>query len=118
MTALVVEFENPLNSEAPFIVQAVIDSQNRVVVQSPAFEGIYNKKAYLECMKIIGADKKEVSRHEQWIWFDMLRNIRDLHITEAPTNMAKTDLLTSLGEGIYGICDDAGQDRRFTRFRL
>lgn len=34
-----------------------------------------------------------------------------------PTNMAKTDLLTPLGERIHGICDDAGQDGRFTRFR-
>ena len=36
---------------------------------------------------------------------------------EAPTN-GKTDLLTSLKEGIYGIYDDTGQNGRFTRFRL
>jgi hypothetical protein len=77
-----VEFENPNSPDSPFVVDAVPDANGNVAAQSPKFEGIQNKRSYLARTRVIGADRQVVSVHEQWIWFDMPKELRSAYATK------------------------------------
>jgi hypothetical protein len=77
-----VEFENPNRPDEPFII-AVVGAQNgKVVAQSPRFEGIRNKTAYLTRTRVFGADQHLLSIHDQWIWFEMPKAMRGVYATK------------------------------------
>jgi hypothetical protein len=77
-----VEFENPNRPDEPFIIAVVGVQNGKVVAQSPRFEGIRNKTAYLTRTRVFGADQHLISVHDQWIWFEMPRAMRDAYATK------------------------------------
>jgi hypothetical protein len=77
-----VEFENPNLPESPFVITNVVAKNGEVVVQSPRFEGIHNRTAYLTRTKVLGADQKPLSIHDQWIWFEMPIALRNKYETK------------------------------------
>lgn len=79
---LVVDFENPLRPDAPFRVSVTELSKRELVIQSPEFEGIYSKRAYLAKVEVIGSDGKTIAVHEQWIWFEMSAALKSVYATK------------------------------------
>jgi hypothetical protein len=77
-----VEFENPMNPDLPFIVPAELNRKGELHVQSPKFEGIKIKKAYLARTKVLGPELQVLSVHDQWIWFDMPDAMRKVYATK------------------------------------
>lgn len=77
-----VEFENPNRPDSPFIIANVVAQNGKVVAQSPKFEGIHNKTAYLTRTKVLGADQQLLSAHDQWIWFEMPQAMRNAYATK------------------------------------
>lgn len=77
-----VEFENPNRQDSPFIIADVTAKNGAVVAQSPKFEGIRNKTAYLTRTRVLGADRQPLSVHEQWIWFEMPQAMRKAYATK------------------------------------
>jgi hypothetical protein len=76
-----VEFENPKQPDTPFIVAGGVQN-GKLVAQSPPFEGIHNRTAYLTRTKVYGADQQLLSVHDQWIWFEMPQAMRKAYATK------------------------------------
>ena len=81
-STLRIEFENPNMPDSPFVIDGAPDRNGKVLAQSPKFEGIQNKRAYLTRTKVIGADQQIISVHEQWIWFQMPKELRSAYATK------------------------------------
>jgi hypothetical protein len=81
-SAIRVEFENPADQNAPFIVTAKIDEKNQLMARSPRIEGITNKRAYLTRTKLLDEDQNVLSTHDQWIWFDFPKAFRSSYATK------------------------------------
>lgn len=77
-----VEFENPNRPDKPFIIAGVVAQNGKVVTQSPRFEGIRNRTAYLTRTRVLGSDQQLLSVHDQWIWFEMPKSMRDAYATK------------------------------------
>lgn len=77
-----VEFENPNRPDEPFIIAVAGVQDGKVAAQSPRFEGIRNKTAYLTRTRVFGADQHLLSVHDQWIWFEMPKAMRDAYATK------------------------------------
>lgn len=77
-----VEFENPNQPDEPFIIAGLVAQNGKVVIQSPRFEGIRNRTAYLARTRVLGFDQQLLSVHDQWIWFEMPKSMRDAFATK------------------------------------
>lgn len=77
-----VEFENPNRPGESFIIAVAGVQDGKVAARSPRFEGIRNKTAYLARTRVFGADQHLLSVHDQWIWFEMPKALRDAYATK------------------------------------
>ncbi|MTW11769.1 hypothetical protein GM658_14275 [Pseudoduganella eburnea] len=80
-STLLIEFENPSNPESPFVVVDKLDEKGELHARSPKVDRIYNKRAYLVRTKLIGEGQKILSIHDQWIWFELPKELRNGYAT-------------------------------------
>ncbi|MTW11762.1 hypothetical protein GM658_14240 [Pseudoduganella eburnea] len=81
-SSLQVEFEDPTAPDALFVVSGSVNEKGLLLAQSPKFEGLRNKRAYLARTKVLGADQQVLSIHDQWIWFNMPNELRKFYATK------------------------------------
>ena len=71
-----VQFENPAVPGEHFEVPAEINARRQVMVQSPRFNAIKNRRSYLSRTLVQDEQGKLISTHDQWIWFDLPADFR------------------------------------------
>jgi hypothetical protein len=70
-----VEFENPPDPQSSFRSVVELPAKSDLVLRSPVFVGITNKKSYLARVTIRDKRGRVHAVHEQWIRFDLPQQV-------------------------------------------
>jgi hypothetical protein len=70
-----VEFENPPDPQSSFKSVVELPAQSELVLTSPVFVGITNKKSYLARVTVRDKRGRVQAVHEQWIRFDLPQQV-------------------------------------------
>lgn len=63
------------------MVVGKLDESGELHARSPKVDRIHNKHAYLVRTKLIGQGQEILSVHDQWIWFELPKELRSGYAT-------------------------------------